>query len=207
MVVNKLQIDLREIDTYYINIKKDIKRDKSMKNLIEDFGFQNAQRSNAVNKPGDPLSGCATSHYNILSNLKDRAIILEDDCVIKNKKPIIEVPDDADAVYLGLSEWGFNRDISKRENFTFSKHKDFEGIYRVSGMLATHAILYITDEYINTCKIVSKYSSENSVHVDQSFARIQRYFNIYALANPIFYQSSNQSATNIILKRDRIFGG
>jgi hypothetical protein len=207
MVVNKMEIDLRKIHTYYINIEKDVERNKSMKNLINEFGFQNAERSNAVNKPNDPLSGCANSHYNILSNIKDKTIILEDDCVIKNKKHIIEVPDDADAVYLGLSEWGFNRDTSKKENFTFSKHKDFEGVYKVSGMLATHAILYITDDYINTCKIVSKYSSENSVHVDQSFARIQRYFNIYALASPIFYQSSNQNATNIILKRDRIFVG
>lgn len=202
-----MKIDLRKIETYYINMEKDINRNKSMQGIIKEFGFQNAKRSDAVSKPNDPLSGCANSHYNILSSIKDKTIILEDDCVIKNKKHIIEVPDDADAVYLGLSEWGFNRDTSKKENFTFSKHKDFEDVYKVSGMLATHAILYITEDYINTCKIVSKYSSENSVHVDQGFARIQRYFNVYALANPVFYQSSNADATDIIFKRDRILGG
>ena len=33
-------------------------------------------------------------------------IVFEDDCAIKNFQPEIEIPDDADAVYLGVSSWG-----------------------------------------------------------------------------------------------------
>jgi hypothetical protein len=71
-------------------------------------------------------------------------------------------------------------------------------------MLATHAILYLNKDYLNVCTQVAKYSAENSVHVDQGFARIQRYYNVYAVADPIFYQSSNKQSTNIQFIRDRI---
>lgn len=107
-------------------------------------------------------------------------------------------------MYLGLSLWGFLRDSSKPGNHAFEQVPNFPGVYKVNGMLATHAILYITDRYIRTCEIVSKYSADNSVHVDQGFARIQRYFNIYAIGDPIFYQHSNKEATNIKFVKGKI---
>jgi hypothetical protein len=67
-------------------------------------------------------------------------------------------------------------------------------------MLATHAILYISPKYIEIATRVAKWSAENDQHIDQGFALIQKYFNIYALAVPIFYQHSNTDATNIKLK-------
>lgn len=202
-----MKIDLTKIKTFYINLDKDKERNKSMQRLVKDFGFVDATRSEGHYIKNDSLSGCATSHYNILSTNKVKLIILEDDCVIRKDIKTIEVPDDADAVYLGLSMWGYNRDVSKRENFKFSSVKDFPGIYRVDGMLATHAILYLNKDYMKACERVAKFSSENSHHIDQGFARIQRYYNVYAIGDPIFFQSSNQDATNIILRRDRIFGG
>lgn len=201
-----MKINIKEIPTYYINLDKDKERNKSMQDLIKNFGFTKAERSSGHYIKNDPLAGCATSHYNILSNNVDNFIILEDDCVIRKKDYIIEVPDDADAVYLGLSMWGYNRDTSKKENFKFSQVKDFPGIYKVDGMLATHSILYLNNEYVKVCERVAKFSSENSHHVDQGFARIQKYYNVYAIGDPIFFQSSNQEATNIVLRRDRIFG-
>lgn len=201
-----MKIDLRKIKTFYINLDKDTIRNESMQQLVSDFGFTNAERSAGEYRAGDPLSGCAASHFNILSTNKTKTIILEDDCVLKRNTPVIEVPDDADAIYLGLSEWGYFRDVSKRENFTFIQHNEYKNVYKVNGMLATHAILYLNKDYMKMCEIVSKFSADNSVHVDQGFARIQRYFNVYALAEPIFYQSSNTEATDIVFKKDRIIG-
>lgn len=199
-----MKIDLKKIPMIYINMDKDTDRNQSMKKLIEDFGFEKPFRSSGTYVPGDSLKGCATSHYDILSTIKSKTIILEDDCVLQNNQSIIEVPDDADAVYLGLSLWGYNNDISKRNNHTFERVESHPGVYKVSGMLATHAILYITKDYIKTCGIIAKYSSDNSVHVDQGFARIQRYFNVYAVADPIFYQNSNTDATRIKFVKNKI---
>ena len=199
-----MKIDLKKITTSYINLNRHEDKNEKMKQLGKDFGFVSYTRSEGIDKPNDPLSGCASSHYNILSKSKGNTIILEDDCVIKNNKSVIEVPDDADAVYLGLSEWGFRRDNSKRENYIFTQHEEMNHIYRIDSMLATHAILYLNDDFMKVCTQVAKYSMDNSVHIDQGFARIQRYYNVYALANPIFYQSSNKEATNIRFLRNRM---
>jgi hypothetical protein len=199
-----MKINLKNVPVIYINMDKDADRNDSMKSLITVFGFTKYLRSAGEYVPGDSLKGCATSHYNILSQIKSKTIILEDDCKIKNNMSVIEVPDDADAVYLGLSTWGYLKDISKPNNYSFEEVVDFPGVYKVNGMLATHAILYINKDYIKACERVAKYSSENSVHVDQGFARIQRYFNVYAISDPIFYQSSNINATKIKFVKDRI---
>lgn len=199
-----MKINLKTTPVIYINMDKDVNRNESMKDLINEFGFTKHFRSSGTYTPGDSLKGCATSHNNILSSIKSKAIILEDDCVIKNNISTIEVPDDADAVYLGLSEWGYTKDVSKLGNFKFEMVNGYPGVYKVNGMLATHAILYISKEYIKMCERVAEYSSKNSVHVDQGFARIQRYFNVYAIADPIFYQHSNTEATNIKFVKDRI---
>lgn len=147
------------------------------------------------------MAGCAKSHYNILSEDSNKPIvILEDDCVISRKETVINVPDDADAVYLGLSNWGYLDSISKPTNFNYVKHKEFKDVYKVDGMLATHAILYITPEYKEMATKVAKWSADNDRHIDQGFALVQKYFNVYALGNPLFYQHSNTKATNIKLK-------
>jgi hypothetical protein len=197
-------IDLKNTETFYINIKKHQEKNESMIDLGNKFGFKKYNRIDGIHKPKDPLSGCAASHYKILSELKDMAIILEDDCIIKNNISKIEVPDDADAVYLGLSQWGYQKDSSRPGNFTFTRNGRLKDIYKVDSMLATHAILYISKRYIDACTAVAKYSEQNSVHIDQGFARIQRYYNIYALGNPIFYQNSNKDATNISFVKNKL---
>ena len=67
-------------------------------------------------------------------------------------------------------------------------------------MLATHAILYISPEYMKISQKIAKWSGDNDEHIDQGFALIQKYFNVYALKKPTFYQHSNTQATNIILR-------
>lgn len=201
-----MKINLKTVPVIYINMDKDTERNESMKNLVNDFGFTKTFRSSGVYTQGDPLKGCASSHNNILSDIKNKTIILEDDCVIKNNISTIDVPDDADAVYLGLSSWGYIKDVSKPENYKFEQVEGYPGVYKVNGMLATHAILYITKDYIKTCQRIAEYSAKNSVHVDQGFARVQRYFNVYAIADPIFYQHSNTESTNIKFVKDRIQG-
>jgi hypothetical protein len=202
-----MKINLADTPMTYINMDKDTDRNDSMQVLIDEFKFSKAARSSGEYVRGDSLKGCATSHYNILSAIKGKHIILEDDCVIKNNQLIIEVPDDADAVYLGLSSWGYLKDVSKPGNHTFEQVANFPGIYKVNGMLATHAILYISKDYIKTCERIAKYSADNSVHVDQGFARVQRYFNVYAIADPIFYQDSNTESTRIKFVKNRMIEG
>jgi hypothetical protein len=63
-------------------------------------------------------------------------------------------------------------------------------------MLATHAILYLNQDYINMCSRIARhygYVSQN--HIDIGFAENQKYFNIYALDVPLFKQGEWSAIT------------
>jgi hypothetical protein len=195
-----MQIDLRDFSTFYINMDKHKDRNADMIQLGKDVGFKEYSRIQGVAMPKKPMAGCAKSHYNILENMDKPTIILEDDCVIKNSSYVIEIPDDTDALYLGLSGWGFLNSQSKLNNLAYEQHEKNPGIYKINGMLATHAILYISPEYISLAKKIAKWSGDTNNHIDQGFALVQKYFNVYALKRPIFYQHSNTAATNIMLR-------
>lgn len=195
-----MKIDIRNFPTFYINMDKHVERKEEMIKLGEEVGFKEYSRVKGVSLPKHPRAGCAKSHYSIFENMNQPTVILEDDCVIKNPSYIIELPDDADALYLGLSGWGFLNSQSKLNNIEYERHEKFQGVYRINGMLATHAILYLSPEYIAMAKRVAKWSGDNDQHIDQGFALIQKYFNVYALKRPVFYQHSNTEATNIMLR-------
>lgn len=195
-----MQINITTTQSFYINMDKDRGKNKDMMTLGKDLHLKNYTRSSGTYLPGHPMAGCATSHFNILKDISEPTLILEDDCVIASGETVFEVPDDADAVYLGLSNWGYLNSVSKLKNFKYNRHKVFTNVYKVDGMLATHAILYISKDYIDMSKKVAKWSSDNDSHVDQGLALIQKYFNVYALSSPVFYQHSNTDATNIKLK-------
>jgi len=196
-----MQIDIKNLDVFYINMDRHPDRNKDMVQLGKELKLNSYTRTAGADMTGHPMAGCATSHYNILSKETNSPIvILEDDCVISRKETVIEVPDDADAVYLGLSNWGYLDSISKLSNFNYKRHKHFKDVFKIDGMLATHAILYISKEYKDMATKVAKWSADNDRHIDQGFALVQRYFNVYALGNPLFYQHSNTKATSIKLK-------
>jgi GR25 family glycosyltransferase involved in LPS biosynthesis len=194
-----MQIDIKSLPVHYINMNRHAEKNLDMIQLGRDLKFNNYLRTEGVDMPGHPKAGCATSHYNIFKTMNQPTVILEDDCVILNKKTTIDVPDDADAVYLGLSNWGYLDSSSELGNFSHKRHKDYDNIYKVDGMLATHAILYISQEYIDMSTRVARWHAENDRHIDQGLALIQKYFNVYALGTPMFYQHSNRVATNIRL--------
>ena len=182
-----MNLDLREVSAVYINLKKDIKKDFAMKALILDCGFKNTIRVEAEYTPNS-LAGCSLSHHNALNEIDPPFIVFEDDCIIKNFKPEIEIPDDADALYLGVSSWG-------RMNSHSGPFVQYEGItkdlLRIYNMLSAHAILYLNPEYISLCKKIAHQAYEIADHQDIGFAEIQRYYNVYAFDDPMFYQSSS----------------
>ncbi len=195
-----MKIDLRDIPTRYINLDRHPERNERMKSLIDTVNFKDIARISGTDMPKDPMAGCASSHLEIFSSMSEPTTILEDDCELRNNKYIIEVPDNTDAIYLGLSSWALNNDSGMQWIHSFAPVDGYPHLTKVNNMLATHAILYIGKDYIEMCKRAAQYSVRNSVHVDVSFARFQRFYNVYALNDPLFYQSSNTQPTNITFK-------
>ena len=101
-----MNLDLREIPAIYINLDRDVEKNNSFQSVLKDCGFKNIIRVSGEYTPDRPLAGCSLSHYNALQEVEPPFIVFEDDCKVKNFRSVVDVPDDAEAVYLGISSWG-----------------------------------------------------------------------------------------------------
>lgn len=184
-----MNLDLRKIPAIYINLQRDNGKNEYMYDMLTELGFETIIRVEASEFPPDRhLAGCSFSHFNALNEIDPPFIIFEDDCRVKNFNPIIEIPDDTDAVYLGISSWG--RMNSHSGPFVQFEKVD-DNLVRVYNMLSAHAILYFSREYASLCSKISIHASHISDHQDIGFAEIQRYYNVYAFDDPLFYQTSS----------------
>ena len=183
-----MNLDLREIPAVYINLDQDVDKNKSMKSMLGQCGFKHIIRIEGKYTPDRPLAGCSMSHYNALSEVDPPFIVFEDDCKVKAFRPTIEIPDDSEAVYLGISSWGRMNSHSgpcvQCESIGF-------GMVRIYNMLSAHSVLYLDEEYTSLCRRISYNSYETAQHQDIGFAEIQRYYNVYAFNDPLFYQTSS----------------
>ena len=187
-----MNLDLRDIPVLYINMDKDVEKRERIENHIDRLGFKTKIRVPGVVHRDGPLAGCALAQYNALYEVDPPFIILEDDATPFDYNPIISIPDDADALYLGISSWG--RMNSHSGPFVqweyYFKEVDIN-LLRVYNMLSTHAILYLNPEYISVCKKIAYHHHEINEHVDIGFTDIQKYYNVYAFNQPLFYQTSS----------------
>ena len=182
-----MKLNLTDIPVYYVNLEgEDIKRENT-ESMLKNLGFKYVHRFDAIRHEAGRIIGCARSHYEILKNEKPPFIILEDDCALNTEfVSEIEVPDNADALYLGISHWG--RYLNHSGPYVHCTKVD-DNIVRVHNMLATHAIMYLSDSYAEMCKRVAYhfgYEVEN--HLDIGFAEIHKFFNVYSFDEPLFRQ-------------------
>ena len=195
--------DLREIPFFYINLDDAKERDQKMKKILGDLEIKNFKRINAtrhsVGQAGTArsmLEAIETAINPIVSPLGVPFVVIEDDIEVKRWDPIIHVPENADAFYLGISGWG-------RMNGHSGPFVQWEnvhpGMLQVYNMLGGHAIMYLRQRYIDLARRVclhAGYVIED--HPDIGFAEIQRWHNVYAFDDPYFYQTSsggNQTVT------------
>ena len=182
-----MKINLTSIPIFYINLDDQDQKRKHTENMLKRMGFKYVERFSALRHEAGRIIGCARSHYEILKTQKPPFIILEDDCEL-NKEFVdeIELPDDADSLYLGISHWG--RYLNHSGPYVHIT-KVNEELVRVHNMLATHAILYLTEPYVDICKRISYhfgYEVEN--HLDIGFAEIHKLYNVFSFDKPLFRQ-------------------
>jgi len=189
-----VKLNLLDIPLYYINLDRDVEKKNKTESLLRELGFRNAYRFPGV-PHNDKITGCALSHYHILRQAKPPFIILEDDCELYGEfKSEIDIPDDTDALYLGISHWG--RYLNHSGPYV---HIDpvKDGIVRVYNMLATHAIMYLSNPYVDICRRIGyHYGCDVNGHLDSGFAEVHKLFKVYAFDEPIFKQSDWSSITS-----------
>ena len=184
-----MKFKLTDIPVVYINLDEHTERKDSIQSSLEDLGFKNITRVSGF-KDSIGKRGCAYSHALALEEIDPPFILLEDDCLPLNFIDEIEVPDESDAVYLGISSWG-RMNSHSGPCVQWESVEGHSDLVRIYNMLSAHAILYINPDYIDLCKRISYNGYLISDHHDIGFAEVQRYYDIFAFDFPMFYQTSS----------------
>lgn len=203
-------IDLTKIPAFWFGgIKPG--REKRITNMFSRTGI-NATKTNTV-LHSDSVIGCALSMKNALTTIVTKTepcLLFEDDSetTANFRSTIIEVPDDADAVYLCLSKYGVAPDWKTRhrdamafeKNLTYQRLPDLKTI-RLLNMVTLTSVLYISDEYKKHALSLIEKSISDRIHCDVPIALNLSKFKVYAFTHPLFYQECplSKKSTNFNL--------
>ena len=173
----------KEYDINEVNPIMGISRYKSgstgMGRMI-DLGVKNQDR----NKPFQPF------------------IILEDDVSFYRQIPeTIEIPDDSDLFYIGISMCGVINNTDRK--LLYAKDVNDE-IVKIYNMLSTHGIMICSASGALAFQRCMVEGYVRNMSWDIPVANIQPYYNVYALKKPLVYQDITyngcQSLTKFELK-------
>lgn len=184
-----MQIKLTGVPAYYINLELHEERGKKTEEVLSNLGFHSIRKI-----PGFPhknyVTGCAMAHLNALESLVKSGgpfLIFEDDIMITHFDHMIDIPEDADAVYLGVSKMGLIKN-KHQELIVADKVNNYENLYRIYNMLSGHAILYLNSKYVEELIKEIKRCIQKGKPVDIAMATQMSKGIVYALNKPMFIQ-------------------
>ena len=203
-----MRYNVKGLKTYYINMDSEPNKKEYTEKVLNKLGFTNYTRFPGV--VDHKFKRAIKSHHKLLSSdIKVPFTVLEDDILYKEtNKFTFDIPDKADALYLGISNLGYCLDYTGR--FVMYKpvpnNKD---ILRVYNMLIAHATVYLTEDYRNMVRRCCEYHLEENPNkaFDLSVAEVMKYYRVYALNEPMFCQSgNNKKITDSILTQVGVTG-
>jgi hypothetical protein len=198
-------IDLSKSRNFLINLDKDKKRLENSSRELNNLNIP-FQRFSAIAHPKG-IVGCGMSHLSLLSSNRNTLsssplLVMEDD--IKATSSILnivfEVPDDTDALYLGISKYGFIPSVNfgiLNSVFSVDINKNYK---RVFNMCSTHAIVYTSESYLNSVIDIINYCLSKDIAFDLGIASIHKNFNILTPKEPLFFQKEQQEVTHFVLQ-------
>jgi hypothetical protein len=193
-------INILDIPVFYINMDQDVEKRNSLEKALSDKGFRSVTRIPGVGGLGK-IDGITAAHIKTISYAIETVgvpfIILEDDVILNDIKYKLDFPEDSDAVYLGISTWGVYNGTGHKQ---ISIEKYDENFYRVYNMLSAHAIMFLNLDYAKMILRSYDFFLSVSEPMDKANAELAKYFNVYGLEKPLFYQSGiNQKYTDFSL--------
>lgn len=207
-----LRLKLQRSDVFYINLDRETDKRISTEKMLAKNGFRSVTRISAFDR--EKVAGSNTweympteltfkhsvavahSHLKALSSIKRLpAIILEDDLVLRYLPKRLEVPLNADALFLGTSPMtlrdeanGFRSSFFDWETqwVQFDKSVGTEDCYRLYGMLGGYSTAYITDRYVKEAIDAFTESADTGIPIDVIQRRMQEGLNTYVTSRSIF---------------------
>jgi hypothetical protein len=208
-------LDIKNIKTQYITLDFESERSKRLSSQLSNYGFTNFEPILGV---PDQLKrmGVAKAFLNAMqknSKHNEPFLLLEDDAFVWHDYDKVEVPDDADAVYLGVCYLGgpstLNSYYTNKITDRAIVKKINEDVYRVYAMLNAHAIIIINPEYRDFLIKVINTAIDVGTNQDRARAETMKYWNVYAMNKPMFYQEDEfgQKIQTEIILSDAISNG
>lgn len=117
-------------------------------------------------------------------------LMLEDDVSLNRSLDSITIPQDADVLYVGLSNCSMNDHQFHYANY-YTSLPDYPDIIRVKHMLATHGIMICSPlgAAVFQRTMLEVFMSDKPW--DIPLALMQPYYQVYALRDPLVYQDTN----------------
>lgn len=201
--LNKMRINLKDIKVYLISpgSNKYVKRLSTVHDRLVLAGFKRIEFVRSL--PGTNVTDSLTRTNLAIMEAEFEGgscrpfIIFEDDIAIFNDVDSFEVPENADAVYLGVSKWvyphGFEtlgRGFHIRPN-SGTDIKDINAdVTQIIGMTGGHGILFLGPEFTRRFFKSMSTRLEHSTPHDLVLATLHKDFHIYALKAPFVYQDA-----------------
>ena len=186
-----MKIYLKAIKHYFLTVDTNGSRKKHM---MEEFKEYDLTEVNPVLGIGKEKSGATGFSKMIDLGLRnqDRTkpftpfVMYEDDCSKYREYPdYIEIPDDADICYIGLSKSSMNE--TKWHIASYYTHID-DAVVRIYNMLATHGIIVCSASGALAIQKAVLEGYQKNIIWDIFVAQIQPYYKVYALKQPLVFQ-------------------
>ena len=213
-----LEIDIRKIPVFWINLDADVVRREAMLKFFETHNFENVTRVPGV-VHSEHKTGCGLAHLAAFNAAPaENFIIMEDDCVKSSCfSPVVHMPSNTDGFYLGISRAGaaycptlVDARLTAGEYRTGSNGvRSAHGlglvqavpvssnVCKITNMVSAHAIYYRSSRYARVCANLTEKSLQQDIAHDVLFALNMQNCNVYCTWSPMFYQHSGVEATNI----------
>jgi len=183
-----MKIDLKTIKTYWINMSSQTEKHNRMLSMFDNLGIKNTEHFEGIKlDPNSHIkdgSGMAT-HTLLTKIIKEDSfpcLVLEDDA--KETKCYVDtfdVPENCDALYLGVSRAG-----SKGQSCQATIYNN--DYFRVWNMLATHAVIYFNKNYAQKIVDNGKYLLDKNIPYDIGIGDLHDEFTVLTPEYPAFYQ-------------------
>jgi len=203
MLTDSVFIDIREIPIIYINIDEHTEKRSRMESMFLKYGLTNVHRSPGIVIEEEPvwvnIAHAFNNAFTMARTVSNGGmfLMLEDDVVSRGCfRTQFRVPIGFDALYLGASTWGMERGVPG-EFASASRVAGFDDILRIHNMLSGHAILYSGSTYTSVIHDKMNEAIRKKTYQDIEFAETMREYSVYSLSDPIFYQTSSQSVTDL----------
>jgi hypothetical protein len=208
-------LDIKSLKVYIISPGENKYRQRVMTvfDRLLDEGFRNITFFKSLVGPNNTASLTNTVLEIFKQELKNDKpfMIVEDDCAFFTKYDKIEVPDNWDALYAGVSLWSYYYPLET----LYTQHRPHiypnsssvvesydSNLTRIKAMTSGHAIIYNSREYMRTFiqKMGEISKKIDDLPHDLLLSVMASTFNVYGLKQPMFYQDSTLGGQEDVTK-------